>query len=746
MQMSISRRIGAIILGAMLAIATTWAASLYERRAVADLERQAQAATALKLAAAQTDRQFLALQQAAEQLVTANDPNASLLLAQHWTALSQALTDLQGNAVAPDLAALLADLSQRAAPLEAINLRLTETRAAVGFDNTSGKRGELLKAGTAFQDKLEDLRGKAMGMTLDIANQLAISMLQMRSFEFEYALSDDRATFETRLDKAAAEFLGILKPAPFFDSVKEDIRTLLTAYEGAAKSYAAANDELIGATAEARRIREALVPRLAELVALAERHEAAQRSAGETMRQRILFVSLAVVTVMAVLILLASILIARSIVQPVRRMTAAMEGLAAGNLDIANPDAQRRDEIGAMAQAYEVFRRHETERRELAAEEQRRERAHMAEQQAQHQREAQIAAEIAALSRAVSAGDLRQRLNLAGKDGELRDVGVSINQLADTLEAVLAGLSAVLQAVAHGDLSQTLAGSYSGVFAELQQSVNRVTARMDDFATGLSTATAAVRDAAAEISVGAEDLAYRTEEQSASLEETAAAMHQITATVKQNADNAREADRLASAARDTAETGSNVVGRMMKAMGDIETESRRIVGVMSLIDEIAFQTNLLALNASVEAARAGEAGKGFAVVAQEVRALAQRSAAASKEIKGLITRSGVQVQDGAKLAQQAGSSLEAIVTSIRQVSGLMGEIANASAEQSSGLEQVAAAVNGMDQSTQRNAALVEETHASAQALAQQGRELDRIAGFFHRRPAAAVVELRAAAE
>ncbi len=736
--MSISRRIGAIILGAMLAIAVTFGASLYERRAVAGLEQQAQAAIALKLQAARTDRQFLALEQAAEQLVVSDDPASATRLLQHWAALSQALADLRASATDPALAAVLDELTQRAAPLQAINRRLTETRAAVGFDNSSGRRGDLLAAGTAFQDKLEDIRGKAMGMTLDTANQLAIAMLQMRGFEFEYALSNDRAAFETRLDKAAAEFLGILKPAPFFDSVKDEIRALLAAYDQAAKSYAAANDELGQATAEARQIREALVPRLAELVALAERHAAEQRDAGAAMRQRILLVSLIVVAVMAALILLGSMLIARGIVQPVRRMTAAMEGLAAGNLEIANPDAQRHDEIGAMAQAYEVFRRHEAERRDLAAEEQRRERAHMAEQQAQRQRETQIAAEIAALSRAVSAGDLRQRLDLTGKSGELREVGISINRLADTLEAVLAGLSSVLQAVAEGDLSRSLDGDYSGVFAELQQAVQRVTERMDAFSTGLTSATAAVRDAAAEISVGAEDLAHRTEEQSAALEETAAAMHQITATVKQNADHAREADRLAATARDTAETGGNVVGRMVAAMEGIESQSQQIVGVMGLIDAIAFQTNLLALNASVEAARAGEAGKGFAVVAQEVRGLAQRSAAASKEIKGLITRSTAQVQDGATLAQAAGSSLQAIVTSIRQVSGLMGEIANASAEQSSGLEQVSAAVNGMDQSTQRNAALVEETHASAQALAQQGRELDRIAGFFHRRPAVVI--------
>ncbi len=225
-----------------------------------------------------------------------------------------------------------------------------------------------------------------------------------------------------------------------------------------------------------------------------------------------------------------------------------------------------------------------------------------------------------------------------------------------------------------------------------------------------------MKEAAAEISTGSQDLASRTESQAASIEETAASMHEITATVKQNADNAQAASQLAAVARDAADKGGTVMGSVVTAMGQIEGSAAKISDIVGLIDEIAFQTNLLALNASVEAARAGEAGKGFAVVAQEVRALAQRSADASREIKTLITASNGQVREGGKLVGQAGESLTEIVT--------------ASREQATGLEQVNTAVGSMDEMTQRNGALVEETSASAQSLSQQATQLAQLVSFF----------------
>ncbi|MEK9971283.1 MAG: methyl-accepting chemotaxis protein, partial [Ferrovibrio sp.] len=243
-------------------------------------------------------------------------------------------------------------------------------------------------------------------------------------------------------------------------------------------------------------------------------------------------------------------------------------------------------------------------------------------------------------------------------------------------------------------------------------------------------ASSAVRDASGEISTGSQDLAQRTESQAASIEETAASMHEITATVKQNADNAQAANQLASAARQTAEKGGRIVTDAVTAMNGIEQSAQKISDIVGLIDEIAFQTNLLALNASVEAARAGEAGKGFAVVAQEVRALAQRSASASKDIKGLIQESNAQVRSGAGLVQQTGSSLDEIVNAVKKVADIVAEIAAASREQATGLDQINTAVASMDETTQRNGALVEETSAAAQALSGQAHELNELVGFF----------------
>ncbi|WP_341915274.1 methyl-accepting chemotaxis protein [Ferrovibrio terrae] len=745
MRISIGHRIGAIILGAILAIAVAVAATFYERRAVAEVEQRVQAAATLQLVAERLDKRFLGLQQVAERLVSGQDAALAAVLVKDGDAIAAALAEARDGSRG-EIATRFAELESLVASLQGINRRLIETRKTVGFDNESGARGTLLQTGRAFQDKLEDIRGKAMGMTFDIANQLTITMLQMRGFEVAYALSGDRQVFEADLERASGDFLTTLKSAPFFDTVKQEVRDLQGAYLAAARDYAVANEALVRSESDARQIRDAMAPLLAALVQQAAATEMAERRQAEITHSRIALVSSGITLTMVLLIVIASVVVARGILRPIGRMTDAMRGLAEGQLDIASPDAVRQDEIGAMARAYEVFRSHEAERRDMAADEQRRERAHMAEQQAQRAREGAMAAEIAALSRAVSAGDLHRRLDLDGKDGDFREVSLSINQLTDTLEAVIGELSAVLHALAEGDVSRSMHGAYRGIFAELKQSVNGLAHRMQDFAGRLGTATHAVRDASGEISSGAEDLAHRTEGQAAALEETAAAMHQVTATVKQNAENAQDADRLANAARVNAERGGEVVAQVVEAMDRIEQGARKISEIMALIDEIAFQTNLLALNAAVEAARAGDAGKGFAVVAQEVRALAQRSANASRETKALISRSNAEVKSGADLAHEAGASLGDIVQSIRQVSVIVAEIAGASREQAKGLDQINDAIASMDDTTQRNAALVEETHASARALSSQAQELAALVGFFRLSAASNVVPLPVAAE
>src|SRR5471032_3142286 len=246
---------------------------------------------------------------------------------------------------------------------------------------------------------------------------------------------------------------------------------------------------------------------------------------------------------------------------------------------------------------------------------------------------------------------------------------------------------------------------------------------------------------------GNQDLSARTEQQAASLEETAASMVELTSTVRQNADNARQANALAQAASDVALRGGDIVGQVVETMGSIDGSARKIVDIIGVIDGIAFQTNILALNAAVEAARAGEQGRGFAVVATEVRNLAQRSAAAAKEIKGLIDNSVQQVDIGARLVQQAGSTMSEVVASVRRVTDMMGEITSASQEQSTGIDQVNVAIAQMDSVTQQNAALVEEAAAAADSMREQAAGLARVAAGFklHRTQAAPTAAARARA-
>ncbi|MFN3398716.1 MAG: methyl-accepting chemotaxis protein [Ferrovibrio sp.] len=429
-------------------------------------------------------------------------------------------------------------------------------------------------------------------------------------------------------------------------------------------------------------------------------------------------------------IALAVTMIRRTVVRPVQGMTTTMRGLAGGDLDVAITGAEYGDEVGEMARALQVFKDGMIARRDAEAEV---ERQRVESDQRRQTREAQeqaAAAEIADLVGAVAAGDIARRLSVEGKEGLYLAIAEGINKLAGAVEGMIGELGSVLDAMADGRLDRRISGTYDGAFGRLKDDTNRMAERLSQIVTRLGAAAGQVRSAADEISAGSQDLASRTESQAASIEQTAASMHEVTATVKQNADNAQAANQLAVAARDTAEKGGSVVSEAVAAVTQIEQSAQKISDIVGLIDEIAFQTNLLALNASVEAARAGEAGKGFAVVAQEVRALAQRSANASKDIKALISASNAQVKTGADLVGRTGSSLSEIVVAIKKVSDIVAEIAAASREQATGLEQINTAVAGMDEMTQRNAALVDETTAAAQALNGQAIELADAVGFF----------------
>jgi methyl-accepting chemotaxis protein len=342
-------------------------------------------------------------------------------------------------------------------------------------------------------------------------------------------------------------------------------------------------------------------------------------------------------------------------------------------------------------------------------------------------------------------GDLSQRVAVDGRSGTARVLAEDVNRLLATIAEVVDDLAAQLEGLATGDLTRRINGMYEGVFARLKGDFNGTAVKLATVVKQIGGTAEQLTHIASEVSASSVELSDRSEKHAASLQEAAAALEELTATVRQNATNAQQANVFAAQARDTAGASAQVVSDAIAAMGRIEGSSTKIGAIVGMIEEIAFQTNLLALNAAVEAARAGDAGKGFAVVAQEVRNLAQRSADASKEIKGLISDSSREVASGAQLVKDAGGALEQITGSIHSVAAIVEEIASATREQSTGIEQVTNTISEVDEATQQNAALVEESAATAQALEQQAEGLKDQMAFFLLDPAQAQGTARHAA-
>ncbi|MCC4293881.1 methyl-accepting chemotaxis protein [Brevundimonas aurantiaca] len=398
---------------------------------------------------------------------------------------------------------------------------------------------------------------------------------------------------------------------------------------------------------------------------------------------------------MALLVLLAvgaaGWFIGRSVSGPVVALERRMRGLAEGDTASEIPGVARGDEIGKMALALATFRDAAIEKARLAAE------------------------------------ALSQR-SMSEQERAAREAEKAAEAEADrvTIEALGRGLAAM----ADGDLTYRIETEFAPKAAQLKTDFNAAIAQLQQALSVVVGNIAGIRSGAGEISQAADDLSRRTEQQAAGLEETAAALDEITATVNKTASGARQASDVVQAAKGDAETSGVIVRDAVQAMQAIEGSSDQISQIIGVIDEIAFQTNLLALNAGVEAARAGEAGRGFAVVASEVRALAQRSAEAAKEIKTLISTSSTQVGSGVKLVGQTGEALQRIVDRVAEIDGLVSEIAASAQEQAIGLAEVNTAVNQMDQVTQQNAAMVEQSTAASHSLAQEAQSLQASVARF----------------
>ena len=398
----------------------------------------------------------------------------------------------------------------------------------------------------------------------------------------------------------------------------------------------------------------------------------------------------------ALLTLLAVAGITAATLLPLRRsimrIAGATEKLAEGDAHVDLDGLARGDELGAIVRSLTVFRDHQLRLAEM--------------------RSSQEAATRAA--------DEERRRNDEAKDATAKVQA----HVVDLVAGALARL-------ADGDLTHRLNDELPAAYKKLQDDFNGAMNRLQEAMKVISANAEGITSGAAEISQAADDLSRRTEQQAATLEETAAALDEITATVKRTAEGAGQANQVVNTARGDAEKSGEVVRQAVSAMTAIEKFSAQIGQIIGVIDEIAFQTNLLALNAGVEAARAGDAGKGFAVVASEVRALAQRSAEAAKEIKALISTSSDQVKQGAVLVGETGDALQRILSQVAEISGLMSEIAASAQEQATGLAEVNTAVNQMDQVTQQNAAMVEQSTAASHALAQESQELSRLVGRFN---------------
>ena len=544
----------------------------------------------------------------------------------------------------------------------------------LGLTPDTGLEGAMREAVHSIEKQLE---------TAEDA-ELRVSMLMLRRHEKDFILRRNADYIEKHAAEAE-KFSGMIKKVFKPGAQRMRVMEALDVYANAFRLYAKGTLEEAAARKELTGAYDALQPVLAGILDHYASDEAATKVENARISSRNLAIVTALICLAVGLILVCVLIVGRSISRPILSLVGAMGDLAGGDTSRAAPGLGRRDEVGRMAKALEVFRESAIERIRLEDE--------------AAQARANAEAERTAMQEEAEA---RAREHLRRATG---------------------ALASALHRLAGGDLSFTLSEPFAPDFEALRADLNAALAQLSGVMTEIAFASHRIDEGSREISGGAHALAQRTERQAVALEETAAALDEITVNVKRSATRVEEARDVADRARGSTGTGTKLVDDAVQAMGRIETSSQRISTIIAVIDQIAFQTNLLALNAGVEAARAGEAGRGFAVVAHEVRELAQRSANAAKEIKTLIESAAGEVEEGARHVRDTGAALHEIGRHVTAMNEHMQAIAIASQEQSAGLAQINAAVNQMDHDTQQNAAMVEESNAATAVLANEAARL-----------------------